>query len=102
LAKENLFELVCPQYKCRELYSLALYPFRALTSCVVVTSVSSSSLMRYRFIARQFNWQKNGESRNTVEWDSNLPLKITIFQTVVVVDIMHCQACIFVTLIFIP
>ena len=35
-----------------------------------------------------------GESRTTVEGDSNLPLNLTIFQTVVVLDIMHCR-CVF-------
>jgi len=42
---------------------LALYTCGALTSCVVVTSVSSS-LMQYRFIARQFNSQKNWWIKN--------------------------------------
>jgi len=46
--------------------------------------------------------RKIGESKSTVEWDLNLPLNLTIFQTVVVIDIMHCRTCIFVTWIVIP
>jgi len=40
--------------------------------------------------------RKIGESKTAVKWDSNMPLNLTIFQTVVVVDIMGCGECIVV------
>jgi hypothetical protein len=93
---------VCVQYRCRELYSLALYPFAPWLPVLLWLSVNSSFPMQYRYIARQFNWQKNWWIKNCGRGDWNLSLNLTIFfRPSVVLDITHCPECIFVSWIVI-
>jgi hypothetical protein len=97
-----MFVSVCVQYRCRELYSLALYPFRALTSCVVVTFCQQFFSDAVPVYCNTVNWQKNWWIKNCGRGGLKSVIEFNyFFRPSVVLDITHFPKCIFVSWIVI-